>query len=53
VSVAISAFFAFHFEPFAACDAADVFFRIQGIAVEARDKIGSASLSSRYPISFE
>jgi len=37
MSIAISAFFAFHFEPFAASDATDIFFGIQGIAVIARD----------------
>jgi len=52
MSIAISAFFAFYFESFAAGDAADIFSGIQCIAVVARDEIGSASFSPRYSVSF-
>lgn len=48
--IAISALLAFHFEPFAASDAADIFPRIERMAVVARDEIGCACLSPRYPI---
>jgi hypothetical protein len=51
MSIAISAFFAFYFEPFATGDTAKIFFGIQGMAVVAWNKIGSACLSPRYPIS--
>ena len=50
MGIAVSAFFAFHFKPFAAGDAADIFSGVQCIAVVARDQIGSARFSPRYPI---
>lgn len=48
--ITISAFFAFHLEPFAAGDTADIFFGIECIAVVARNEVRRARLSPWNPI---